>query len=169
MTFLDKLRGDKMPIPPRARGRAIAFAWLGCLLAVGLLAWLHSHGQRAILMAPFGASCLLVFGFPDGFFSQPRNVVGGHVLSSLIGLAFLWAWGPAWWAMALAVATAMASAMWLRVMHPPAGANPILIFLTAPGWDFVLFPTLTGTVLIVALALVYNNLARGELRYPKYW
>jgi CBS-domain-containing membrane protein len=169
MTFLDKLRGDQMPIPPRSRGRVIALAWLGCLLAVGLLAWLHSYGQRAILIAPFGASCLLVFGFPDGFFSQPRNVVGGHVLSSLIGLVFLWGLGPAWWAMALAAATAVAATMWCRLVHPPAGANPIIIFMTTPSWDFVLFPTLSGALLIVLLALVYNNLTRGELRYPKYW
>lgn len=169
MTFLEKLSGDKMPLPPRARGRAIALAWLGCLIAVGLLAWLHSHGQRTILIASFGASCLLVFGFPDGFFSQPRNVVGGHLLSTLVGLLFLRLLGPAWWAMALAVATAVAATMWLRVVHPPAGANPIIIFLTTPGWDFLLYPTLTGALLIVVAALIYNNAVRGELRYPKYW
>ncbi len=168
MTFLDKLRGDKMPIPPRARGKAIAIAWLGCLMAVGLLAWLSVHWQSALLMAPFGASCLLVFGYPDGFFSQPRNVVGGHVLSSLIALIFLWAFGPAWWALALAVATAVAAMMWLRVIHPPAGANAIIVFLTLPSWSFVLIPTLAGAVLIVLVALVYNNATR-TLRYPKYW
>ena len=169
MTFLDKLRGDKMPIPPRARGRAIALAWLGCLIAVGLLAWLHSHGQRAILIAPFGASCLLVFGFPDGFFSQPRNVLGGHLLSSLVALLCLRVLGPAWWAMALAVATAVAAMMWLRVVHPPAGANPVIIFMTQPSWDFLLYPTLAGALLIVVVALIYNNVTRGDLRYPKYW
>lgn len=151
MTFLEKLRGDKMPIPPRARGRAIALAWLGCLIA------------------PFGASCLLVFGFPDGFFSQPRNVLGGHLLSSLVALLCLRVLGPTWWSMALAVATAVAAMMWLRVVHPPAGANPVIIFMTQPSWDYLLYPTLTGALLIVVVALIYNNMTRRDLRYPKYW
>jgi CBS-domain-containing membrane protein len=149
--------------------RAIALAWLGCLIAVGLLAWLHSHGQRPILLAPFGASCLLVFGFPDGFFSQPRNVMGGHLLSSLVALLCLRMLGPAWWVMAVAAATAVAVMMWLRVVHPPAGANPVIIFMAQPGWDFLLYPTLTGALLIVVVALIYNNVTRGDLRYPKYW
>ncbi|MDI9334438.1 MAG: HPP family protein [Cytophagales bacterium] len=167
-TFLDKLRGDKMPIAPRARGRAIALTWLGCWLAVGLLAWLSVHWQAALLMAPFGASCLLVFGYPDGFFSQPRHVVVGHVLSSLIGLLLLRLFGPAWWSLALAVATAVAAMMWLRVVHPPAGANAIIIFMTQPSWEFLLYPSLVGALLIVGVALIYHNITRPQ-RYPKYW
>ncbi len=169
MTLLDKLRGDKMPVPARPHAKAIALAWLGCSIAIGLLAWLHLPSERVLLIASFGASCLLVFGFPEGVFSQPRNVVLGHVVSSLIGLVFLQTCGPAWWALALAAATAMAVMMWLRIVHPPAGANPVIVFLTTPSWDFLLTPTLMGAVLIVLVALIYNNTMRGELRYPKYW
>lgn len=169
MTFLQKLRGDKMPIPPRARGRAIALTWLGCLLTIGVLAWLSAYWQSALLMAPFGASALLVFGYPDGFFSQPRNVVGGHLIASLVSLLCLWAFGSAWWNMAFAAATSIATMMWLRVVHPPAGANAIIIIMmTQPDGWFLLYPTLTGALLVVVFALIYNNATR-ELRYPKYW
>jgi len=111
---------------------------------------------------------VLVFGFADVPFSQPRNVVFGHVLSSLVGLVCLTAFGPHWWAAGLAVALAIMGMMALRCVHPPAGSNPVIVFLTAPGWGFLLTPTLTGALLLVAVALVYNNLARVG-RYPKYW
>ena len=121
-----------------------------------------------LILGSFGASCVLVFGFPDVPFSQPRNVVVGHFLSSLIGLVFLqWA-GPHWWAMALAVGTAIAVMMWTRTVHPPAGSNPVIIFLAQPTWDFLWFPTLTGAVVLVMVALLYNNLTRPG-RYPQYW
>ncbi len=170
MKFFDKLRGEQAPIPARASVRAIVLAWLGCALTIGLLACLQSltQEQRLIMMAPFGASCGLVFGYPDAPFSQPRSVVGGHCLSAFIGLALLALCGPVWWAMALGVATAVAAMMWLGVMHPPAGATVLSIFLTLPSWKFLLLPTLLGSVLIVLVALAYNNLTRTAA-YPKYW
>lgn len=58
--------------------------------------------------------------------------------------------------------------MALRCVHPPAGSNPVIVFLTAPGWSFLLTPTLAGALLLVAVALVYNNL-HGAKHYPQYW
>ncbi len=70
--------------------------------------------------------------------------------------------------MGLATATAIAAMMSLRIVHPPAGSNPVIIFLTKPAWSFLWFPTLAGVAIILALALVYNNLTRTA-RYPKYY
>lgn len=58
--------------------------------------------------------------------------------------------------------------MLTRTVHPPAGSNPVIVFLALPGWDFLLYPTLSGSLLLIAVALVYNNASR-EARYPKYW
>jgi CBS-domain-containing membrane protein len=58
--------------------------------------------------------------------------------------------------------------MSLRIVHPPAGSNPAIIFLTSPSWSFLWFPTLSGALIILALALIYNNLTRSA-RYPKYY
>jgi len=122
----------------------------------------------ALVLGSFGASCVLVFGFPDVPFSQPRNVVVGHTLSSLVGLLFLSAFGPHWWALSLAVSAAIMLMMFTRTVHPPAGSNPVIVFLAHAGWKFLLFPTFAGALIVVMVGLLYNNLTRGS-RYPKYW
>lgn len=166
--LLRKLRGDAAALPPRASGRQIALAWLGGALAIACVASTADWLSLSLLLGSFGASCVLVFGFPDLPFSQPRNLVGGHVLSSLVGLILLYSCGPQWWALALAVGTAIVLMMATRTVHPPAGSNPVIIFLAQPGWDFLLFPTLTGALLLMLVALVYNNATRA-VRYPRYW
>ncbi|MDC7825168.1 HPP family protein [Pseudomonas sp. BLCC-B13] len=166
--LLRKLRGDAAALPPRASARQIALAWLGGALAIACVASTADWLSLSLLLGSFGASCVLVFGFPDLPFSQPRNLVGGHVLSSLVGLVLLHGCGPQWWALALAVGTAIALMMATRTVHPPAGSNPVIIFLAQPDWDFLLFPTLTGALLLMLVALVYNNATRA-VRYPKYW
>lgn len=168
MSFLEKLKGDGAALPPRATSKAIALAWLGGFLAIAVVAALSDFLSVALVLGSFGASCVLVFGYPDVPFSQPRNVVAGHVISSLVGLGFLTAFGAHWWAVALAVGTAIALMMLTRTVHPPAGSNPVIVFLTQPSWSFLLFPTLVGVLVLVAVALVYNNVSR-DAKYPKYW
>lgn len=168
LAFLRKLKGDGARLPPPATGKAIAFAWLGGFLAIAAVAALADALSVALVLGSFGASCVLIFGYPDVPFSQPRNVIAGHVISSAVGLAFLTAFGPHWWSIALAVGTAIALMMLTRTVHPPAGSNPVIVFLAQPTWGFLLFPTLTGALLLVAVALLYNNAIR-DARYPKYW
>jgi CBS-domain-containing membrane protein len=166
--FFQKLRGDDLALPSRASNRSIAIAWFGGALAISAVAGLGDWLSLALVLGSFGASCVLVFGYPDLPFSQPRNVVIGHFLSSLVGLIFLTAFGAHWWSLALAVGTAIAAMMITRTVHPPAGSNPVIVFLAQPAWSFLWYPTLAGALLLVAVALVYNNLSR-ETRYPKYW
>lgn len=168
ISFLAKLRGDNADLPPRPSARSIALAWLGGFVAIAAVATLSSALSAVLLLGSFGASCVLVFGYPEVPFSQPRNIVIGHVLSSAIGVLFLQACGPAWWALALAAGTAIAAMMITRTVHPPAGSNPVIVFLSQPGWSFVVFPTLAGALVLVAVAVVYNNATRPG-RYPKYW
>lgn len=166
--FLSKLRGDGADLPPHPSHKNVLLAWLGGVLAIATVAALTDAMSTVLLLGSFGASCVLVFGYPDVPFSQPRNVVAGHVFSSAIGLVFLHLFGPTWWAVALAVGTAIAVMMVTRTVHPPAGSNPVIVFLSQPGWGFLLFPTLLGALVIVCVALAYNNATRSA-RYPKYW
>ena len=166
--MFEKLKGDGVALPPRPPLKAVGLAWGGGFLAIAVLAGLAQLSGTAWVLGSFGASCVLVFGFPDVPFSQPRNVVLGHLFSSLIGLLFLKLLGPSWWAMAAATATAIAVMMATRTVHPPAGSNPVIVFLTRPEWSFMLFPTAFGVLLLVAVALIYNNAVRPA-RYPKYW
>lgn len=168
MSFLDKLKGDGASLPPQPAFKVVALAWLGGFLAIAAVAALTDFLSVALVLGSFGASCVLVFGYPDVPFSQPRNVVAGHAISSLVGLVFLVAFGPHWWAVALAVGTAIALMMLTRTVHPPAGSNPVIVFLTQPSWSFLLFPTLVGALVLVAVALIYNNATR-DAKYPKYW
>jgi len=168
IAFLRKFKGDSAQLPPQPSNKSVALAWLGGVLAIAAVALLTDYLSVALVLGSFGASCVLVFGYPDVPFSQPRNVVTGHVISSLVGLVFLAIFGPHWWAVALAVGTAIALMMLTRTVHPPAGSNPVIVFLTQPAWSFLWFPTLVGALVVVAVALVYNNAIR-DAKYPKYW
>ena len=166
--FFTKMRGDGAVLPPRPDNKSIALAWLGGVIVIALLLCLTNWLSVLLILGSFGATCVLVFGFPDYPFSQPRNILFGHVFSSTIGLLFLYFLGDHWWALSLACGTTIATMMFTRTVHPPAGSNPVIIFLTQPGWDFLIFPTLLGALIIIFVALIYNNITR-ESNYPKYW
>lgn len=168
LTFLQKLKGDGAALPPRAANKPIALAWLGGCLAIASVALLAESLSVTLILGSFGASCVLLFGFPDAPFSQPRNVIVGHVLSSFVGLAILTIFGAHSWSLALAVGTAIALMMLTRTVHPPAGSNPVIVFLTKPAWGFLLYPTLFGAIILVLIALIYLNATRAA-KYPKYW
>lgn len=166
--LISKMRGDSAALPAPHPFKHIALAGLGGFVAIAVIALFATSLEAALILGSFGASCVLVFGFPDAPFSQPRNVIAGHLISSFIGLLCLTLFGPVWWSVAIAVGLAIALMMFTRTVHPPAGSNPVIVFLTQPAWDFLLMPTLIGAVILVIVALFYNNLTR-ESRYPKYW
>ncbi len=145
----------------RDRVSSILLAGLGAFLALGCIGLLASTTGQAWILGSFGASCVLLFGFPQAPFSQTRNVIGGHLLSSAIGLALLALLGPSWWGMAAAGATAAMAMMATDTVHPPAGSNPVIIFLAQPGWDFLILPTLIGACTLVLISRVYRRLAQG--------
>lgn len=163
-----KPQGTALAVPPAPPMKMVLLAWLGGVVAISAVAGFGMLASTPLVLGSFGATCVLVFGYPDSPFSQPRNVVLGHLFSSFIGLAVLTLFGPQWWAAGLAVGTAIAVMMLTRTVHPPAGSNPVIVFLSQPGWDFLLFPTLIGSVIVALVALIYNNLTRKG-RYPGYW
>lgn len=166
-SYFSKMRGGTA-LPARASFTHIAISWLGGCLAIGVVAYLAAVSHATLMLGSFGATCVLLFGFPESPFSQPRNVIAGHVLSSLVGLIFITVMGTHWWSVAFAVGTAIALMQLTRTVHPPAGSNPVIVMLTAPGWDFLLTPTLIGAMILVLVAVFFNNLPK-ERAYPKYW
>lgn len=142
-------------------------AGLGGFIAIALVGFLSSTLEQILVLGSFGASCVLLFGFPDVPFSQPRNTIFGHFVSSLIGLCFFHLVSHEWWSMALAVSVAIMVMMYTRTVHPPAGSNPVIVFLLKSQWPFLLYPTLIGAILVVLVAVVYNNASRSS-NYPKY-
>ena len=166
MSFLGKLRGGQALPPPYPLQSMISASLFG-LIAISVVAWLAQASAMPLVLGSFGATCVIL-GFPDIPFAQPRNVILGHLVSSAVGLACLTVLGSAWWSMALAVALAIFAMQALRVVHPPAGSNPVIVMLAHPGWSFLLFPTLTGAVLLVVVALAYYNLPKSR-SFPRYW
>ncbi len=146
------------PTLPAPRPRTVLLAGAGGFLAIALLALLTNQLAVSLLIAPFGASCVLLFAAPSAPLSQPVNVIGGHFVATLTGL-LLHAWlPPTWWGMALAVGGAIALMVALRVTHPPAGADPLVVFATAPGFGFLFIPVLAGSVILVGVALLFHRL-----------
>ncbi|MDO4642067.1 MAG: HPP family protein [Neisseria sp.] len=154
--------------PARLPLQTIALAWLGAALATAAFAFAGDSLALPLVLGSFGASCLLVFAYPKSPFAQPRNVIGGHFTATLTGLVFMALFGVHWWSMALAVGTAVALMLLLRVPHPPAGSNPLIVMTLHAGWSFLLTPTLFGSLILVAVALLYNNWGKHR-RYPTYW
>jgi CBS-domain-containing membrane protein len=166
--FLQRCRGAGGTRPPPMGGRAILLGGLGGFLAVGVLGELSGTLNVMLLLGSFGASCVLLFGYPDASFAQPMNLVGGHIISTAIGLAALHWIGAQPWVLALAVGSSIAVMMATRTVHPPAGSNPVIVFLGHSGWGFFLFPVLSGALTLVLIAWVYNNAVR-KTPYPLYW
>jgi CBS-domain-containing membrane protein len=166
MSYFKKFKGQSAPVPPPPSLSQVGFIWLGAILAASVVSFLAYFTKQPLVLGSFGASIFVLFILPDTPFAQPRNVIGGHFVSTLTGLVFLYFVGPHWWSMALA--TALSVMQIFRVPHPPAGSNPFIVFLVGANWDFLLTPTLVGAILLVLVALFYNNISK-QRSYPKYW
>jgi CBS-domain-containing membrane protein len=167
-SYFKKFLGQRAPLPSRLPVRQIFLAGLGAALAVSLLGVLTAWTRQPLLLGSLGASGVFLFGLPEAPFSQPRNVVAGHFLSAFVGLVGLKLFGPQPWALGLALGTAVILMFATRTVHAPAGANPVIIFLTQPGWSFLFAPVLLGAVGMVLVALLFNNAVRPGC-YPLYW
>jgi len=161
------MRGGKDK-PPRPKVKHVFWSWLGGAIGIGSVALVADLAQAPILMAPLGASAVLAFGVPDSPLAQPRNIVGGHIVTALVGLVFLAAFGGSWWVMGPAVATAIVAMQLTGVTHPPAGANPIIVIGVQASWDYILLPVTISALLLAFFAVIMNNLSSSR-RYPLYW
>lgn len=131
---------------------------LGAMVGMGFVGWLGSVTAEPFLIAPFGASCVLLFGVPKSPLAQPANVIGGHMLAAVVALGFRSFLPPDWWAVAIVVGLVIGLMVAVRLTHPPAGATPVVIMLSDPGPMFLLEPMLVGTVALVAIAWVVHKL-----------
>ncbi|WP_456295749.1 HPP family protein [Vibrio sp. AK197] len=137
------------------------FAGLGAATAIAVLALSQVElTDIALLMAPFGATTVLVFGVPDSPLAQPKNVIVGHMLTALIGVIFSQYVGTTPWSLAAATGLAVSAMLLTKTTHPPAGANPLLIMLTGQSWGFLLTPVLFGAVVIVLIGQTMRKLQR---------
>jgi CBS-domain-containing membrane protein len=177
LKYFTKMRGGGSP-PPAPKSPEILLGFVGACIAIYLVGWLHTLSMDIaglpFVIAPFGASAVLVFGAFRSPLAQPRNVIGGHVLSALVG-GTVYQFGshdPAI-ATSLAVAAAIALMHLTKTLHPPGGATA---FVTAAGgaavhslgYWYVLLPCAVGSIVLVAVGVLVNNLP-PEQKYPQFW
>ena len=137
------------------------FSSLGAFVCIGFLAYLNSSIEGAIwLIPPFGASMVLVMAVYDSPLAKPKNLILGHILSALSGVIIFYLLGNTFISLGLGVALAVFVMMMTNTVHPPAGANPIIVILTGQSISFVLLPVAVGAFIIVVFAYLYNRLLK---------
>ena len=144
---------------------------IGGTLSILVLIFLGKYVGHIWIMAPFGASCVLLYAASQSPFSQPRNLIFGHLVAATIGLVLLKIFGSNVWTIALAVGLSISLMQFLRCVHPPAGATPLVILLGGSyvqfDWSFLIFPVFFGAIILVAIAYLVNNF-RATQKWPHY-
>ena len=134
------------------------------LLALTLLTYKTELGL--FLITSFGSSMALLFGYPESTFSQPKNIFFGHLLTSSIGIVFLYIVPlPVYLLIPLAVGFSIALMMLMNVVHPPAGANPIIIKIGCVSIDYLINPIIIGSLIILFFGVILNRLILKK-KYP---
>lgn len=175
--YFNKMKGVTTS-PPRVNLSEIVFSWLGAFLGISAVAYMNYNilDKTALVMiiGSFGASAVLLYGAIKSPLAQPRNLLGGHVISALIGVACFQLLGDQMWlAAAVSVATAIAAMHATKTLHPPGGATALIAVMGgdkihALGFLYALIPVATGALVMLIVALLVNNLFQSR-RYPEFW
>lgn len=175
--YLQKMQGGGA-VPARVASVEVFWSWLGAFLGIGLVGFLDvrffSSMDAALLIGSFGASAVLIYGAPAGPLSQPRNLVGGHLVSAIVGVAVFQSLGTLLWlAATVAVSLAIVVMHLTQTLHPPGGATALIAVigseeLHALGFYYVLAPVGLGALILLVVALLINNLAPSR-QYPVFW
>jgi CBS-domain-containing membrane protein len=164
--------------PPRVSGAEVFWSWLGSFLGIAAVAYLNygwlEKTDLVSIIGSFGASAVLIYGAIKSPLAQPRHLMGGHIISAVIGVAAckLLFFQP-WLAAALAVSVSIAVMHLTKTLHPPGGATALIAVIGSPkihhlGFLYVLIPVAAGALIMLIVALAVNNLAPTR-RYPEYW
>ena len=129
------------------------------IITIGILTFLTYKTEFGIfLLASFGSSMVLLYGYPDSPFAQPKNVFFGHLVTAVVGLFFLnFVILPIYIIIPLAVGFGVGLMILFNVTHPPAGGNPIIIIIGSVSLDYLFSPVITGSIIIVIFAVIINR------------
>lgn len=178
--YFKRMRGGEKS-PSRNPHYKIGWSWLGAFLSIYIISALHDWLDidmldNLFLVGSFGASAVLIYGAPQSEFAQPRNLLGGHMISAFIGIS-VYKYIPLDVALlsALAVSLSIIAMQYTRTLHPPGGATALIAVIGSDsihglGYFYVLSPIGVGALIMLLIALVINNLSSDPKRhYPCYW
>ena len=143
-------------------------AGLFSIITIGILTFLTYKTEFGIfLLASFGSSMVLLYGYPESPFAQPKNVFFGHLITSMVGLFFLYFIPlPIFLTIPLAVGFGVGLMILLNITHPPAGGNPIIVIIGSVSLDYLLSPVILGSIIIIIFAIITNRFVLKK-PYPK--
>jgi len=175
--YFNKMKGTTKS-PPAVSLAEIGWSWVGAFLGIAAVASLNykilENSDLVLIIGSFGASAVLIYGAIKSPFAQPRNLLGGHIFSAVIGVACYQLLGShVWLAASVAVATAIAFMHATKTLHPPGGATALIAVIGSAkihnlGYLYVLMPVGLGAVIMLLVALLVNNIPRSR-RYPEFW
>ena len=142
-------------------------AGLFSAITIGALTLLTYKTELGVfLIASFGSSMVLLYGYPENQFAQPKNIFFGHLLTSIVGIVFLFFTAiPTFIVIPLAVGLGVSLMVLFKVSHPPAGGNPIIIIIGSVSIDYLINPIIIGSIIIIVFGIVLNRLILKK-KYP---
>ena len=144
-------------------------SFIGGLIAISCLGILSNLSTYSLLVAPFGASTVLLFGAPNSPLAQPRNLVFGNLIGAISAVICVFFLGSSPLASGIAVGMAIALGQAFRCFHPPAGAVALLGVLLKATPIFILFPILSGSLILLVIAFGFHRFQKREQSYPLHW
>jgi len=148
--------------------RDLGWSVVGASIAIAVALWFVSDDDSPFLLASLGGSMLFLFALTESEAAQPRALFGGHLGGALIGILAFRFFGDALWVMVLAVVLTMVFMVLTRTIHPPAGANPLLMVHNHAGIGILIKPVLLGVGLIFITAIIWSRIRPGK-PYPVNW
>ena len=139
------------------------FTGISAAFVVGVLALLTFESPYGVwLMFSFGSTALILFVFYDSEFAKAKNVFFGHLISIVIGILFNHYMGISFVSLGLSVGLCVTLMMYLKVVHPPAAANPLIALFADVSYDFILFPVVSGSIVLIVLSSFINRSLLGR-------
>jgi len=177
LTLLKKMKSTTKS-PPAVNFFEIVWSWIGAFIGIAVVAYINYNlfddTDMAMLIGSFGASAVLIYGAIRSPLAQPRNLLGGHIISALIGVTcYNLFHAEMWLASALAVATAIAAMHATKTLHPPGGATALIAVIGSAkihnlGYLYAIMPVGAGAIIMLIVALLMNNIPRNR-KYPEFW
>ncbi len=175
--YLSKMKGGAKS-PPGVGVGELFWSWLGAAIGIGICGYLSAEyfepTDMTLLIGSFGASAVIVYGAVKSPLAQPRNLIGGHILSGLVGVASNQLFGDkVWLAAAMAVFVAIVVMLATKTLHPPGGATALIAVIGGQrihnlGFLYAFVPAGAGAVILLIVGLIVNNLSKDR-RYPEFW
>jgi CBS-domain-containing membrane protein len=177
MEYFKKMKGTTKS-PPGVGLSEIIWSWIGAFWGIAFVAFINYYifqgTDLVMIIGSFGASAVLIYGAIRSPLAQPRNLIGGHVISGIIGVTMYKLLNShMWMAAAIAVATAIAIMHATKTLHPPGGATALISVIGSQkihnlGYLYVILPTGLGAIIMLVVALLINNIPKSR-RYPEFW